>query len=265
MRFTRNRTAAVLGCGPAGLFAAHAMVENGWSVRVFSKARQSHMYGAQYLHAPVPGLTPEEEEPELVMYELRGNASGYREKVYGSIPVKVSPEALTMRHDAWDIRAAYDMAWKLYGESVEDTLITPEWLTSGVLDEFHTVVSSVPLPILCADKDAHEFHAARIWAYGDAPRHGQYAPFRPPVQTVICDGTKDTGWYRASNIHGYVTMEWPYGKRPPLPGIAEVAKPIYSTCNCHTNHRWRFVKVGRYGTWSKGVLSHQAYTTASAL
>lgn len=265
MRFTRNRTAAVLGCGPAGMFAAHALVENGWSVRVFSKARKSHMYGAQYLHAPIDGLSPIDEEPERIRYVLRGEASGYREKVYGSLPIKVSPEALTMEHDAWDIRAAYDMAWEMYSEGVEDTLITPDWIASGALDSFHTVVSSIPLPELCTATDSHEFHAARIWAYGDAPRRGQYAPYRPPEQTVICDGTRDTGWYRASNVHGHVTMEWPYAKKPPLPGIAEVVKPLWHTCDCHTNHRWRFVKVGRYGAWSKGVLSHQAYTTASAL
>jgi hypothetical protein len=178
----------------------------------------------------------------------------------------VSPEALTMHHPAWDIRAAYDNAWELYGERVQETLITPEWMQSGALDSFGVVVSSVPLPTLCEAKDAHEFHAARIWAMGDAPRRGQYAPFRPEPDTVICDGTSDRGWYRASNIHGHVTVEWPYGKRPPLPAVAEVVKPIYSTCSCYSNStRYRFVKVGRYGAWSKGVLSHQAYTTASAL
>jgi hypothetical protein len=260
-----NNKAAVLGCGPAGLFAAWGLTNRGYAVTIFSKARQSEMYGAQYLHAPVPGLTPATEEPVDLQYKLEGTAAEYREKVYGSIPVKVSPEALKMHHQAWDIRAAYDAAWALYGEMVIDTLITPEWMTSGVLDEFGTVVSSVPLPTLCEAKDAHEFHAARIWAMGDAPRRGQYAPYRPPVSTVECDGTRDRGWYRASNIHGHVTVEWPYAKKPPLPGIAEVIKPIYSTCDCYMRKPWRFVKVGRYGVWSKGVLSHQAYTTASTL
>ena len=62
-----------------------------------------------------------------------------------------------------------------------------------------------------------------------------------------------------------MTVEWPHRSKPPLPGVAEVVKPIYSTCTCYTNTKYRFVKVGRYGVWSKGVLSHQAYTTASAL
>lgn len=260
-----NNKVAVLGCGPAGIFATHALIRKGYDVTIYSKCRKSEMYGAQYLHAPIPLLTPSDEEPVDLQYKLEGSAAEYREKVYGSIPVKVSPEALTMHHQAWDIRAAYDAGWNMYSSIVTDTLITPEWMTSGELDQYGTVVSSVPLPTLCEAKDAHEFHAARIWAMGDAPRRGQYAPYRPPVATVECDGTRDRGWYRASNIHGHVTVEWPYAKKPPLPGVAEVIKPIYSTCDCYMRKPWRFVKVGRYGVWSKGVLSHQAYTTASGL
>jgi len=260
-----NNKVAVLGCGPAGLFATHALIRKGYDITVYSKLRQSHMYGAQYLHEPIPYLTPADEEPVLVHYKMEGEASEYRDKVYGSIPVKVSPEMLTTEHPAWDIRVAYDKAWNMYSSIVKDTLITPEWMRSGALDGYGSVVSSVPLPTLCEAKDAHEFHAAGIWAIGDAPRRGQYAPFRPEENTVMCDGTRDRGWYRASNIHGYVTVEWPGNKKPPLPGIAEVIKPIYSTCNCYAHAKFRFVKVGRYGAWSKGILAHQAYLTAAAL
>jgi hypothetical protein len=260
-----NNKAAVLGCGPAGLFATHALTRKGYDVTVYSKCRKSELYGAQYLHAPIDFLTPMDEEPQEITYKLNGTAAEYREKVYGSFPAKVSPEALMMHHKAWDIREAYDHAWNLYSCLIEDTLITPEWMTSGALDPFGLVVSSVPLPILCEAKDAHEFHAVSIWAYGDAPRRGQYVPYKPPPGTVECDGTKDRGWYRASNIHGHGTMEWPHRSKPPLPGVAEVIKPIYSTCDCYARKPWKFVKVGRYGAWSKGVLSHQAYTTGMAL
>lgn len=261
-----NNKVAVLGCGPAGLFATHALIRKGYDVKVFSLLRKSTMYGAQYLHEPIPYLTPSDEEPVTVHYKLEGEPSDYRDKVYGSIPVKVSPETLTTEHLAWDIRAAYDAAWNMYSPIIEDTIITPEWMTgSSDLKGYGTVVSSIPLPTLCRAKDAHEFHAVSIWAMGDAPRRGQYAPFRPEANTVMCDGTRDRGWYRASNIYGHVTVEWPGGKKPPLPGVAEVLKPIYSNCDCYSHSTYRFVKVGRYGVWSKGVLSHQAYTTASAL
>jgi len=47
----------ILGCGPAGLFAAQAAAEMGCSAVIISKLRRSEMYGAQYLHSEIPGLT----------------------------------------------------------------------------------------------------------------------------------------------------------------------------------------------------------------
>lgn len=266
MRLTRSASkAAVLGCGPAGLFAAHALIQRGWDVTVFSKKRKSTMYGAQYLHAPIPGLTPEDAEPIKVQYLLEGSVADYQTKVYGSMPVKTSVELLSSTHQAWDIRQAYDAAWDAYGERVVHRVIGPEWMADGELDRFRHVVSSVPLIAICGMLDVHQFHTTNIWAIGDAPDRGQYAPFRPPADTVLCDGTRDRGWYRASNIFGHVTVEWPGNRKPPLPGIAPVGKPVYSTCDCYARRRWNFAKVGRYGTWSKGVLSHQAYWTAADL
>jgi hypothetical protein len=261
---SRSKKAAVLGCGPAGIFAAHALIENGWDVTIFSKvARKSDMFGAQYLHNRIPGLTPINELPTKISYRLEGTPEGYRDKVYGAMPVKVSPETLTGSHLAWDIRAAYEAGYDRYDPRIAEQYVDAEWLNSGALDEFKVVISSVWLPLICGV--GHEFHSASVWAMGDAPRRGQYVPIRPPADTVVCDGTRDTGWYRAANVHGHVTVEWPSGRKPPLPGVAEVTKPIYSTCDCYANKRWKFVKVGRYGTWSKGVLSHDAYTVGANL
>lgn len=267
MSLFKPKKAAVLGCGPAGIFAAHGLIQNGWDVTIFSKAiRRSYMFGAQYLHEPIDGLTPGHERPSKITYRLEGSADGYRDKVYGAIPVKVSPESLAGTHPAWDIRIAYDNGFSLYQDRIREIYADPEWMMEGdELNDFKVVVSSVWLPHICADPEEHQFHAASVWAMGDAPSRGQYVPVRPPADTVVCDGTKDTGWYRAANVHGHVTVEWPASKKPPLPGVAEVIKPIYATCTCYTRRSWKFVKVGRYGTWSKGVLSHDAYTVAANL
>lgn len=264
MLLRKNKHAAVLGCGPAGIFATHALMQHGWDVEIFSKVqRQSDLFGAQYLHEPIYRLTPSDEEPTKINYRLEGTPEGYRDKVYGAIPVRVSPEELIRTHLAWDIRAAYERGFSRYGEYVRPHLIDAEWMDSGALDKYGVVVSSIWLPTICGGN--HEFHTASVWAMGDAPRRGQYVPIRPEENTVVCDGTRDTGWYRAANVHGHVTVEWPQRSKPPLPGVAEVTKPIYSTCDCYTDKKWKFVKVGRYGMWSKGILSHQAYKIAGDL
>src|SRR5678809_864059 len=57
----------ILGCGPSGLIAAHAAYNRGADFIVVSKARKSFMNGAQYLHAPIPGVSIK--EPFLINYE----------------------------------------------------------------------------------------------------------------------------------------------------------------------------------------------------
>lgn len=271
----RTRRAAILGCGPAGLFAAHALIGNGWEVTIFSKKRKSHMFGAQYLHSPIPGLT-ESDGVEVAYRLVGGTADEYRAKVYGPNPVTTSVETLGKTHQAWDIREAYDNAWDRYSHLVRETNVTPEWLGAGSGEEAGTflaasywdiVISSIPMPNLCYRKDDHQFHATSIWAIGDAPARGQYAPYRAPANTIECNASRDVGWYRASNVFGHVTVEWPGRSKPPLPAVAEVSKPISTDCICYRGREmgFKFMPIGRYGQWSKGILSHHAYTQAVQL
>ncbi len=73
---------------------------------------KSALYGCQYLHAEIPGLSL---RSATVDYELRGTTEDYRRKVYGpESDVRVSPEDLEGTHKAWDIRSAYSQLWTMY-------------------------------------------------------------------------------------------------------------------------------------------------------
>jgi hypothetical protein len=256
----RVKRAAVLGCGPAGLFATHALLQKGWEVEVFSRKRRSEMYGAQYLHKPIPGLSFGEGTP--IRYSLFGTAEQYRQKVYGSRAVIVSPEALTQQHLAWDIREAYFKAWNEYAHLIEPVAeIGPEFLIRLVNNRaYDRVLSSIPMPALCRDEH-HKFDSQTIWAIGDAPERGTFCPIPCKPNTVALDGTPDVGWYRVSNVFGYTTAEWPESRKPPFENVSPVIKPIRHDCDC-----WQgIVTVGRYGAWAKGYLSHQAYERAALL
>lgn len=286
MRFTGFRRASkralVLGCGPAGLFATHALAERGWNVSIYSKARKSHLFGAQYLHAPIPGLTHDDADPVALRYTLAGTVEEYRKKIYGVNQVSTSVELLDQEHQAWDIRQAYNAAWGRYGHLVNDQEITPEFLgmvkwspddsvpiapqNALLINQFDLIVNTIPLRTLCYQPESHQFHAVSVWAMGDAPERGQYVPYRPAENTVECNGDRDTGWYRAAHVFGHATVEWPGSRKPPLPSVAEVTKPLYSTCDCYrVNYPVPFLPLGRYGSWTKGVLSHNAYMTAANL
>jgi hypothetical protein len=217
----------VLGCGPAGLMAAQAARDAGAEVLVLSIRRKSQLYGCQYLHAPLGRYTPS--EPVKVTYLLQGTASGYREKVYGAgFAGPVSPEVLGDEHLAWNLREAYDVLYH----------------------EWWAYIVDMPF------RDGKP-----IWAMGDSPQQKVPVPVVKLANTdnaVICNGDMDTGWYRASHVWGYGTVEWPYRherRKPPLTGVALVQKPISTDCDCHPG----VVRAGRYGKWQKGVLTHHAY------
>jgi len=264
MRLFGPKRAAVLGCGPAGLFAAHALIQNGWDVTVFSKRRKSHLYGAQYLHVPIPRLTPDDAEPVNLKYVLTGSVDEYREKVYGANPVNTSVEALDSEHLGWDLRVTYDAAWSRYEEIVENVELGAP-IGHTPFRDFRIVLSSIPLDRICYRR--HQFHSVQVWAIGDAPDRGQTVPYRPAENTVECNGTRDVGWYRASNVYGHATMEWPGRSKPPIPGVAQVTKPISTDCDCYRKGELgaRFIPIGRYGAWQKSILTHHAYTRAVQL
>lgn len=246
----------VLGCGPAGLFAAHAAVEQGADVTIFSKPRKSMMRGAQYLHRPIPGLSG---KPFEVTYDLLGDPAAYRSKVYGDVSdILVSPETLVGISQAWDIREAYDAAWDLYNERIRgwdaERSAIPTLAANADL-----VISSIPAQLICQN-NKHKFDSAKIWSIDMVKPSGlfQYDDGGPVDNLVICSGDPDDWWYRASRIHGWENTEFPHDHRPSESehySVHEVEKPLSTDCDCLSG----VMRVGRYGSWKKGVLSHEAY------
>jgi hypothetical protein len=248
----------ILGCGPAGLLAAHAAAMWGHDIKIVSKRRKSEMFGAQYLHKPIVDLDCG--RSRIIKYELRGTPEGYRNKVYGpKYNGTVSPEELEDVHVGWNIRAAYDHLWEMYGGYVINELVSGNDLKEGgKLAELGAdlVVSSIPAPMMCVKPEEHGFASEEVWAIGDAPERGTFDPIKAAEpNSVVCNGEPDIGWYRSANVFGLSTTEWPGKRRPPFEGVAQVVKPLKTTCDCFP----LVMRVGRYGKWQKGVLSHTAF------
>lgn len=247
---SRRRRVLVLGCGPAGLMAVHAAAKADCDVIVVSKAQKSPMLGAQYLHSPIPDATPADSEFQ-VQYNLWGTTEEYRRKVYGSKwDGSVSPEDLSETHQAWDIRTTYDWLWACYASYIKDWDASPAALTAVLANlEPDLCVSTIPAPLLCGE--GHQFAYTTIWATNKAFAQGM------PDNTVVCNGQDVPSWYRASRIQGHENTEWAASAvvKPPFKGVAEVTKPLKTQCICFPD----VVRAGRYGEWTKGVLSDSAY------
>lgn len=252
----RKPLVAVLGCGPAGLMAAHAARNSGAAVVIFSRKQPSPLFGAQYLHAPIPGVT-DAGDSVVVDYILRGHIQDYRRKVYGSTwDGTVSPDELESTHQAWDIRETYDRLWQMYQESILDTEVDGASLNQMVLSrQYHLIINTIPLRSLCFS--GHTFRFSTVVAAGDAPQLGidVGALYQCEPNTVVCNGEEAPSWYRLSRIFGHTTVEWPEGIKPPIGTASTVTKPLDHNCTCFPD----VLNVGRFGSWRKGVLSHTAY------
>lgn len=254
------KSVAILGIGPSGMAAGLAAIRAGAAVVFIAKRFEaSHLYGCQYLHAPIPGY--EDVRSAEVDYQIIGTPEQYRKKIYGADwDGKVSPEDLAGKHQAWDIRQTYGRMWKdvfydpFRNVSFYKAMLEGYWLKQnrGLLSSFDAVISTIPATALCIAPE-HEFRSHTIYANGDTQPNVLY----PPDNTIVCDGTNEHLWYRYARVFGYGTMEWPSAVGPGVP----VEKPLDTDCDCWPS----ITRAGRYGRWEKGILVHNVYEQVSAL
>lgn len=239
---------AVLGCGPAGLLAAHALSLYNREFIILSPRIQSKLGGAQYCHAPIIGLTSEAPAATLT-YHVRGDADTYREKVYGSADVPFV--SFTNQDDgkqvpAWPLIDVYEQLWRKYEPQIVDVALNYSEVDD--LTRVFKVISSAPLDTICSG--THSFRSQTVlisndthdWLEGD--------------NTIVYSGDPADAWYRQSLIFGTPSTE--YGAAAAIPAgvkVKQVRKPIATDCGCHPS----IIKVGRYGRWEKGVLTHQGF------
>lgn len=263
---------AILGCGPTGLLAAHACAIYNVDFKIFSKKRKSFLFGSQYLHEPIPGISDFDDSVDIT-YQTIGSPVEYRRKVHGTAwDGIIAPEDFEKHDRAWNIRQAYDVLWRKYanrighyeipakpdGQSTVGHVNYSHAEQNLHLSEYDLVISTVPRTYWRLPGD--QFIHSKGWVLGDAPELGEFCPFSTDEDNmIVCDGTKDVGWTRLSRVFGYTSIEWPEGARPPIPGVAEIIKPLrFESGGVPWPENWLF--TGRYGEWRKGVLVTDAFT-----
>lgn len=265
---------AILGSGPAGLMAAHAFLLEGKTIAIFTapdktgEPKKSKLGGAQFLHAPLPHIN-KTEEAVPIRYRVRGDALTYRHKVYGGDPniPFVSMEGLEdgKMQPAWNLQETYDRLWAVLSDSLTVEVIDRDWMTKVVEEEkFSSILSTIPAKTLCQTLEplfpgekSHAFISQKIRIWDECIFDGEIQD-----NTVYYNGDLKYSWYRCSKLFGIGSTEWSsLGPKPMLPGLIEVEKPLRTNCICWpTVHR-----LGRNGTWTKGVLTHHAFEKAQEI
>lgn len=238
------RDVAILGCGPAGLIAAHAVEAFGGKPTILSKKVKSEIPGSQYLHEPIPGLTSVYPE-NTVQYVRMGTAEGYAEKVYGDAARYTGWDNYRAIYPSWNVIKAYDALWDRFGEEVIAWEVAP-YDIQYLINTYGTVISTLPQWILC--QESHKFHGVPYWI----------KPLPMPEidrgnDIVIYNGMEDDHWYRYSILGDRCSIETTVPIRGS--GWLNGTKAINNDCDCHPEvHR-----VGRWAEWKHGVLLHSVY------
>jgi hypothetical protein len=133
----RRKRVLILGCGPAGLFAAQAAKNAGADYRILSKRRKSEMFGAQFLQSPIAGIIDYAEQFQ-VHFKLSGDFLDYSTIEWPEVNrpplddvVKISKPIATSCN-CWEgrdfIKAGRYGAWHWAGQSHHSYVLTTKAL-----------------------------------------------------------------------------------------------------------------------------------------
>jgi hypothetical protein len=248
-----TKEVAIIGCGPAGLLAAHAAELQGFEPVIYSKeVRKSPHANATYLHAAIPELTSESPDANIRFAKV-GDGSGYAAKVYGEADRPTSWEKFDEGcHPAWALAPVYGDLWSLYRGSVKRA-VADDALAVELVRNYGLVINTAPANCLCHDM-THEFRSRDIWVKDGAPKG-------VPENTMVYNGSPRWPWYRSSDIFGTRSTEYPCEAENHDPDLKRGIKVMGTNCDCHP----AILRAGRWGTWEPGVLIHHAFESVSKL
>jgi len=255
---------AVIGCGPAGLAAAHAAVGLGAAVTVIAPKQQTPQRGPLLIQRPIPGINTSHPDATIYQCVVGGSILDYRYKLYGDINIGINGNILQPHYHAWDHFRTYDRLWELYQDLVQDRTVSSIELMD-MQDEYDLVVSTASAQKLChrnqvlearhSTSDMHTFQFApvRITPYCEYPEQ--------PDNTIVFNADPNVQWVRSSRVFGNEVTEWPAnGMLLDASGkIREdsrlILKPIWTNCNCYP----RVLRTGRFGKWKNETWVDTAY------
>jgi hypothetical protein len=241
----------IVGCGPAGLAAAHAAVGLGAEVTIYGPGVKSPQNGPLLIQRPIPGINNGHPDGTIHQIVIGGSILDYRYKLYGDVNIGINGDVLQKEYHAWDHRETYDKLWDLYNSLIHEAHI------SGIgLFRMHNyadlVVSTADASRMCVTKGVHRFLFKEVAITPECSYPGQ------PDNTIVFNGGHEYQWVRSSRVFGVPVTEWNIDDAPP--GARIIRKPIGTDCNCYPH----VLRTGRFGAYKNEVWVDTAYNDTRA-
>lgn len=244
-----------MGCGPAGLIAAHTLFEYGVRKEeidiVSDRVEKSVIGGAQYLHKPI---LSDLRGPDFTINTVHiGNESGYAEKVYGNDCFPTSFGSDKGEKGVWDLRKTYAILWADWSKSISKRSVTAGSL-SALAEDYRQVIVAAPAMHFCNNSDYHDFPSMEYVLVTKIPADLWMD------DVVIYNGRGQDDWYRYSSIRGHQWLEFSAKSSSMVEGVIGSRstvvgkKPMGTDCDCC--ERLGVIRAGRLSTWDRKVLLH---------
>lgn len=251
----------ILGSGPSGMMAAHAVYDSGYTAEIYDKDpdQSRRNSGVFVLHDNCNlGLDPIEIRQFIigaVGISEEHISEIYTSKVYGdtNLPKKVSVLSALKNPSiiGYDANIAVQRLWDLYSSRVVKAHIDKGLLNSFLSNDLY-VISTIPAYQLL-DINVTEFTYKRVCVkVSEAPK-GE-APF------ILYNINRHMNWYRCSAISGVFTKEYNHGEIIISPNNSSSIRDVKKVVgNGFTHPNKRVLLTGRYGAWNKSILTHNVY------
>jgi siroheme synthase (precorrin-2 oxidase/ferrochelatase) len=241
----------VIGCGPAGLAAAHAAVGLDARVTVYAPKAKTPQRGPLLIQRPIPGINTDHPDGTIHQRVIGGSILDYRYKLYGDINIGINGDMLRPEYHAWKHPETYDKLWDLY-----EHLIVPRKVSQYELfqmqDDADLVVSTANSNRLCRRAFPNGLHNFEFVQVAITPK-AEYPD--QPDNTIIFNAGSKHSWVRSSKVFGQEVTEWSVNDFPDGPDARVIKKPISTDCNCYP----RVLRTGRFGAWKNEVWIDTAY------
>lgn len=267
---------AVIGAGPAGMLAAHAIVRNGHEPVIFAPQKKSHISKVQCLWRQIPGMPV---ESFTLTLERRGIRARYATRLYGNPAAQCGwDKAQPGPHNVWPLDEVYDILWDRYSDFIQPSGLLSRVQIQDLLESFPVVLSSASARDLCYG--AHTFQAQQTQIVAKETVASAQAMTALNGERDSQDPRND--FYRWTRCRGlevweYATDDWEQfamgtmlvhkDRGTAVPGL----KPRWNDCDCYQEvdtgyeRPQQLHRIGRFGRWEQGVLAHQAFADTTAI
>jgi hypothetical protein len=243
---------AVIGCGPAGLAAAHAAHGLGAGVTIYSPGIKSPQRGPLVLQRPIPAISTDHPDGYIKQLVIGGSILDYRYKLYGDINISIQGNILAEGYHCWKFIETYDKLWDLYmtpgnGRAAHVIQEVDPVSIRDIVNEFDLVVNTAPLNKLCYKAHEFTFKVVEITM-------GRSYPDQPEDTTIFNAGNYFP-WVRSAWLLGNECTEWLPGTVPAGIDSITIRKPIGHDCKCYPD----VLLTGRFGAWRNETWVDTAY------